>query len=251
MPLPFSVQLFVATSGIAQHPSVDVAVPNGFKIVGGGALDHWSGMGNLLTASYPKNLQTWSAAGKDHEQASPASITAYALAFADPNNEWDVIIKQETSNPAQHPQAIATLPDGYVLTGGGAFVDYQGYGNLLTATFPTSDSAWEARSKDHDVPDPASITAYAIGLRHRSGAVRLMHQIKSATSAPAQHPTTSVCLDPGFILSGGGALDNWTGDGNLLTGSFPQQGCWFASGKDHVHPSPASITAYAIGIRTA
>jgi hypothetical protein len=249
--MALTIQLFVATSGPAQHPSVDVNVPAGFKILGGGALDHWSGMGNLLTASYPKGLQTWSVAGKDHEQVSPASISAYALALQDPNDQWDVFIKKETSNPAQHPQAVATLPDGYVLTGGGAFVDWHGAGNLLTASFPTSDSAWEARSKDHDVVDPASISAYAIGIRPRTGTPKVVHTIKSATGLAAAHPSASVCLGPGFALSGGGAIDNWEGNGNLLTGSFPQGGCWFASGKDHVHPSPATITAYAIGIRLA
>jgi hypothetical protein len=60
-----------------------------------------------------------------------------------------------------------------------------------------------------------------------------------------------VQLDPGWVLSGGGALDDWTGDGNLLTGSFPQGHGWIAAGKDHKISSPAAITAYAIGLRDA
>jgi hypothetical protein len=245
------VQLFVATSGSAQHPSVDVTVPAGLKILGGGAFDHWSGVGNMLTASYPKGPQTWSVSGKDHEQASSAFITAYALALNDPQNEWDVTIKSETSNPAPHPQAVATLPQGYTLTGGGAFVDYHGAGNLLTASFPSSDSAWEARSKDHDVSDPSRITAYAIGIRHRTAGIRVAHVIRSATGGVAPHPNATICLDPGFTISGGGALDNWDGAGNLLTALFPfSDRCWFAAGKDHIHSSPATITAYVIGIHT-
>jgi vibriolysin len=247
MALP--IQVFSATSGVAAHPTVQVSVPAGYKILGGGAFDHWTGAGSLLTASYPVNQNTWFAAGKDHEVSAPASISAYAIALHDPNDEWDVTIKHETSSPAAHPQVVATLPGGYVLTGGGAFVSWHGAGNLETASFPNSDNSWEARSKDHDISDPAQITAYAIGIRPKSGAKKLAHVIRSATGAVAAHPTAHVTLEPGWTLSGGGALDNWNGAGNLLTASYPSGISWFAAGKDHVDSSPASITAYAIGIR--
>jgi hypothetical protein len=246
-----TVQLFTKSSGLMAHPSVDVPVLPGYKIIGGGAFDQWSGAGNLLTASYPKNATTWSVAGKDHEIASPAIITGYALAIFDPNNEWDVVIKSETSSPEAHPLAVAPLPVGYTLTGGGAFVDWHGAGNLLTASFPNSQSSWEARSKDHDVPDPAKITSYVIGIKHVNPNITVKGVIKSASGSKAAHPTAQVCLDPGWTLSGGGALDQWDGAGNLLTASFPQgSSCWFAAGKDHKVSSPATVTAYVIGIKT-
>ena len=247
--MAFNVQMFTATSGVMPHPSVELTLPSDFKIVGGGAFDHWSGWGNLLTASYPRGLHTWFAAGKDHEQSSPASITAYTLALHDPTNEWDVHIASESSSVEPHPTATAVLPAGYILTGGGAFVDWKGAGNLLTACFPNSDQSWEARSKDHDIPDPARITAYAIGVRHRDGTRNLRRLMKSATSPIAPHPTMQVCLEDGWILTGGGAFDNWSGDGNLLTATYPQGSCWIAAGKDHIHSDPASITVYAIGVR--
>jgi vibriolysin len=65
----------------------------------------------------------------------------------------------------------------------------------------------------------------------------------------APHPSAHVALDSGWILSGGGALDNWTGAGNLLTASYPNGAAWFASGKDHIEASPAAITAYVIGLK--
>jgi hypothetical protein len=247
--MALQIQIFTAMSGVMPHPSVQITVPSGFKILGGGAFDHWTGAGNLLTASYPMSVDTWFAAGKDHEVSSPAAISAYAIALHDPNNEWDVKIVHETSNPAPHPQAVAILPDDYVMTGGGAFVNWHGAGNLLTASFPNGEHSWEARSKDHDISDPAQITAYVIGIKPRPGSKKVRHIIKSATGPVAPHPNAQVCLDPGWILSGGGALDDWSGAGNLLTASFPNGTCWFASGKDHVDPSPAAITAYAIGIR--
>jgi|GEM_PF-6297431 len=52
--MALTVQLFTATSGLAQHPSVQLNIPSPFKIIGGGAFDNWSGAGNLLTAS-PKS----------------------------------------------------------------------------------------------------------------------------------------------------------------------------------------------------
>lgn len=245
--MPLDVQLFTATSGLAPHPSVQLDIPGDFKIIGGGALDHWSGVGNMLTASYPISIHSWFVAGKDHEVASPATITAFALAIHDPNDQWEVVIASETSDPANHPSAFAVVPSGFTLTGGGAFVQYTGAGNILTASFPNSNVSWEARSKDHDIADPAQITAYAIGLRSRTG-VALQQNVWNATGVVAPHPISFARVDPGWTLSGGGAIDHWTGDGNLLTGSFPSGEFWIASGKDHLHPSPANITAYAIGI---
>lgn len=245
------VHLFSEKSKVANHPTIELSVPDDYKIIGGGSvleLDQSRDPGNLLTASYPKGLQTWFAAGKDHGAGSPATITAFALALYDPHDEWDVVIKSETSDQVSHPQAVALVPDGYTLTGGGAFVDFRGEGNLLTASYPNSYSSWEARSKDHGKGDPSRITAYAIGLRHRAGTVKLETEIKNLTGPTAAHPEAQVCLDPGWILSGGGAFDDWSRAGNLLTSSYPHDLCWLATGKDHLSSAPASITAYAIGI---
>ena len=248
--MALNIQLFTATSGIAAHPSLDLTVPVGYKVVGGGAFDHYNGgYGNLLTASYPSDARTWSVAGKDHEVSDPASISVYALALYDPNNEWDVVIRSETSNPEPHPTVSAILPAGYTLTGGGAIDHWHGAGNLLTASFPSSATTWEARGKDHDISDPSQVTAYVIGIKSRTGKTPVTGFIQQATSAVAPHPFVQASLPPGWILSGGGAFDNWTGDGNLLTASFPNGSGWIASGKDQTISDPAAITAYAIGIR--
>lgn len=238
-----------------------MTVPAEYKILGGGARDNWTGEGNLLTASHPKGLQTWFARGKDHPGndgkvlTSPASITAFALALHDPDNQWDVSIQQQTSGPTGHPKAVATLPpnSGFILTGGGAFVEWQGDGkkggNLLTASFPSGDSSWEARSKDHLVGSAAKITAYAIGLRPKDNRVKLSHVIKSETGATEQWPEALLALNSAFTLSGGGAIDNFNNPGNMLTASYPEGVCWVAAGKDHASELKANITVYTIGIR--
>ena len=78
------VDVFDNETKKASHPAGDLKVPNGYKITGGGALEFYSPPGNMLTAAYPKSLQTWSVAGKDHEQTSPAVIKAFVLALFDP-----------------------------------------------------------------------------------------------------------------------------------------------------------------------
>src|SRR5262249_34391786 len=140
--MALQIETFTATTGITAHPSVEVTVPAGYKLLGGGAFDHWTGAGSLLTASYPKNDQTSFVCGKDHEVSAPAAILAHAIALHDRNDEYEVTIKSEPSGPQQHPKTTATLPQGFLLTGGGAFVDWHGAGNLLTASFPSSDTSW-------------------------------------------------------------------------------------------------------------
>jgi hypothetical protein len=257
-----------APSRVASHPAVSVKVDNGCKLIGGGAIIDPVEPSNFLTASYPLDPETWFAAGKDHEIISPASITAYAIGLYDPDDIWDVQIVSATSAALSHPKVPVGLTDDYVLTGGGAIVNYTGTGNMLTASFPRANPngdgdwyIWEAHSKDHDVVDPAQLTVYAIGIRLRgapAGSPGVRNFIVSATSPAADKPFIGV--DPGGIvpdhavLAGGGAWDEWSGAGNMLTASGPGQssnpkgggGGWFARGSDHITQSPAPLTAWAI-----
>ena len=244
---PFQVQVFSSQGPSAPHPSVSVSVPEGYKVVGGGARVNYHEPGNMLTASYPASPQTWTAMGKDHEGNSPATIDGFALGLHDPKDEWDVVIVPVDSPPANHPEAVASVPQGYVMTGGGAFVRYQGEGNLLTASYPIDSQSWAAKGKDHEAPDPASLTVYAIGVRPRNGAPNVKMKFFHFTSDIAAHPSGQVQVDSGLKLVGGGAIVNWTGEGNLLTASYPQGSAWVAAAKEHIRPDHAAITVYAIG----
>lgn len=251
------IDLFTSQSGVSTQPMSGISLPSKYKVLGGGSMDsgNTSGPGNLLTASFPPSIQGgWESVGRDHESPSPGSMTTFVLALYDPQDEWDVVLAQNTSELVQHPAALATLPEGYVLTGGGAYVQSSTMGNFLTASYPLGESSWQASSKDQDVAAPATITVFAIGMKYRGTGVTLTHRIKSVTSSVAAHASAKACMDDGFILSGGGAFDNWSGAGNFLTGSYPaldssnKTQCWFAQGQDHLHSSPAAITAYAIGL---
>ena len=75
------VSSFNSTSSIAaNHPRHTFVVPD-FHLTGAGARVNWSGLGSLLTASFPQDRQTVVAEGKDHIQADPSTITAYAVGF--------------------------------------------------------------------------------------------------------------------------------------------------------------------------
>ncbi|GEM_PF-1237945 len=251
------LKLFSRVNSIASHPEVILEVDSGYKIIGGGARVSYNQAGNLLTASYPMDTRRWYAQSKDHQVSSVASICAYAIAIYDPKDEWDVKIFQATSAAANHPTATATVESGYVLTGGGARSNWQGAGNLLTASYPdpsdnkTNAKSWIASSKDHLAADVTTITAYAIGLKSKAGVV-LSTKVFTKTSESASHPSATAVVDSstGYTLVGGGAKANWQGGaGNLLIKSFPDNLGWKVESKDHVQSGPCTITAYAIGLK--
>jgi len=73
------ISLDSTVSSSANHPTAEKSVPSGYMLIGGGAFDNYSGYGNMLVKSYPKNSTTWYVEGKDHRRADPCSITAYAI----------------------------------------------------------------------------------------------------------------------------------------------------------------------------
>lgn len=245
---PFETKMFTASGAIAHHPKVEVEVDADCKILGGGAFVNWRGGGNLLTAMYPESPRKWVAMAKDHGTADPASISAWAIALHDPLDVWEVTYVSSTGSTALQPHAIVTLPPGFALTGGGARVNWSGAGNLLTSSYPSSAVAWKAESKDQFFECPASITVFAIGVRPRLGDIGKGTMVFCYESDVSAHPQAKVVLPSGYVLTGGGARDNWSGRGNFLVASFPNGDmAWEARGKDHGVSCPSSITAYVIG----
>lgn len=254
------VRIFEAASAPAQHAEARACVPEGWKIVSGGARVEWTGPGALLTASFPE-ANCWVARSKDHIAADTHRVFAYAVAIQDPSNQWDVAVDEMTSGYAQHPEAsLEASRPGYVMTGGGARVNWgtdpkpeaqmtSPWGSLLTASFPGSERAWAALAKDHIKYDRASVTVYVISLKARSGA-KLRTTIFTGQSQVSDAPAASVSVPAPWIMIGGGARVNWHGVGNLLTASYPDGAAsWSAAGKAHIESSPANLTVYAIGVQ--
>jgi len=120
----FTPEILNVTSDVRAHPDMRVVVPEGYKLLCGGALDNWKGSANMLTASFPESDNTWRGSGKDHVDGDPANISAFALAVYDPDDIWEArIFQSRPSSTSAHPEQEVGVDPGYVMVWGGAWVD--------------------------------------------------------------------------------------------------------------------------------
>ena len=257
-----TVAVFERIAGAAQQHFIDfgIDVPPGFVAIGGGLEAANQPYGNLITASYPNsNLSSWLVSSKDHSQPNPVKLKGYAVGLKVEGLSRDqlfsyITVNVNSSGWVQHPDIAAGIPSNYVMIGGGIKVNWTGAGNLATATYPETSFSWRAKSKDHSQLSPATTQVFAIAIkRYIVGVGQFETNISSNTSSSAQHPGISTNVSPGYALVGCGAEVHWSGAGNLLWKLKPatqgsQHGCDAAS-KDHTHVSPATITAYAVGLK--
>ncbi|MBW4418692.1 MAG: hypothetical protein KME13_05635 [Myxacorys californica WJT36-NPBG1] len=261
-----TVAVFERKAGNQQAHFHDFActVPDDMVVIGGGAeATNSPPNGALLTASYPnQNLSAWLASSKDHERPQPHFLKVYAIGLKVAGMPRDALrdhihIGRSVSELAQHPEVSESVPPGYLLISGGFHVNWLDFnshgGNLATASFPENAFSWKARSKDHMTISPAILSVYAIGIRENLPVGRVQHSIQTKDSGHAAHPSTTADVLPGFALVGGGAEIHWSGEGNLLWQLRPTTDLanqdFTAGGKDHMKPSPATLTAYSIGIK--
>ena len=249
----FAPEVLSVTSDVRNHPDARVVVPEGYKLLCGGAQDNWKGAGNLLTASFPEGDNTWRASGKDHVEGDPANISAFALAVYDPDDIWELKIFPSRPSPATaHPEQEAAVEPGYVMVGGGAWVDWAGEGNMLFASYPNPETktSWHVQSKDHVKSSPAKITAYAVGLKCKAEGVKLLSAIATAKSNKSNRPQAAAAPRGGYKMVGGGASLTFDKGGVLLTASYPNENNqWVGYGKDHLEGDNGAITVYCIGVR--
>ncbi|NEW69517.1 hypothetical protein [Streptomyces rhizosphaericus] len=258
-----TVSVFSHRGNPAQQHWIDetVLVGDGDMIaIGGGATAAEYPNGALLTASYPTDdLSGWTVSSKDHIDAQAHELVSYVIGLKIAGMSRDQLLRsvhvaRADSGLAPHPEAEAGLPssDEYVLVGGGFRVDWHGGGNLATASFPSTETSWKARSKDHLVSDPANMRVFAIGLRRFLPVGLVSNSFTRADSGQSPHPAAVASVEPGFALTGGGAEVHYRGSGNLLWKLEPattQTPSYSAAAKDHHVSDPSTITAYAVGIR--
>jgi hypothetical protein len=156
------------TSGSAPHPTLQVNLPAEFALVGGGAKANYSGVGNMLYASFPRDgADAWIGSAKDHIQPDPSTITVWAIGLRKSflNDAHMHISRVSKVSPiANHPHVTLVVPN-FHLTGGGARMNWHGVGSLLTASFPEDRETWVAAGKEHIRPERTTVTAWAIGFR--------------------------------------------------------------------------------------
>lgn len=240
-----------------------VDVDSDMVAIGGGATGAENPAGALLTASFPNNNRSaWLVSSKDHSVSNPHRLTGFAIGMKIDGLSRDQLVQQhlrftqQTSNRTAHPSTSAGVPAGFTMIGGGFRVNWPpGAGNLATASFPEFGDVWTARSKDHFIASPCTIDTFSVGLRTQLplpvGKVDRVEN--SGVSGSAAHPSIAVRIADAFALTGIGAEARTTGPGSLLWRLEPtvngnQQGVTAAS-KDHQASSPATIKAWAIGIR--
>src|SRR5262245_32197897 len=86
------------------------------------------------------------------------------------------LLLKAISDGAQHPKTTIRAPGGWLVLGGGAFVDWIGPlapippGNLLTGMYPNkSGTTWTVSSKDHLVQSNARIIAFCVVAQMKDG----------------------------------------------------------------------------------
>jgi hypothetical protein len=237
----------------------EVLVGDGDMIAIGGGGVGIENPGAMLTASHPNNdLSGWVVSSKDHEIDSPHQLITYVIGLkiagmTRAQLHSSVFVSINDSGSADHTDMATGIPnDQFVMVGGGFRVDWSGAGNLGTASFPDTETTWRARSQDADIADPANLRVYAMCLRRNLPVGQIHVSIGRADSIQAPHPFVVANVAPGFALVGGGAEVRTAGPGNYLWKLEPSTDnspTFSAAAKDHIHPSPGVITAYAMGIR--
>lgn len=215
------------------------------------------GPGALLTASHPTDdLSGWVVGSRDHQSPQNHALVSYVIGMKIDGMTRDQLLQSiavtiSDSGSANHAEAEAGVPEGFVLVGGGFRVD-QGAANLATASFPSTEFSWKARSQDHQVASPANIRAFAICIKENLPVGRVLVSIQEASGSQGPHPHAVSNIDPNFALTGGGAEVRQVNNGNFLWALQPATGItpsFSAASKDHFLPAPCPITTFAMGIR--
>lgn len=268
------VRVTSQTSSPAAHPMAVTGTKGPALRLGGGARANWTGGGSLLFNTSPTHGRNeWVAEAKDHWISDPATVSAYMLYLDDPDHAYEVrTFTSASSAVSANPSARATVPPGWVLTGGGCSVDWrsaQGGGSLLTGSYPdvrpggTADT-WVCTAKSHGGDSPADMIATAIGIRlspksagYGSPPRMCVSQVTSATGAYPLARAGNCAADQGGQITGGGARGQVASPGmdrgQLLTATVPVMtrgvaSGWEARSKEHATPSPGTVTAYAISL---
>lgn len=254
-----------APTAASQFTNFAVDVPEGFVVIGGGVRGAASPKGHLLTASYPNSSRTaWLVSTKEHLQSAPTAITAWALALKIEGMTSSDLLANMTyrmisSTFSATPSVASTVPAGYTQIGGGFQVVTTGAGNFAWASYPSTaagGAAWISASKEHGASSAGSIRTYSIGIRtNLPVGIISASSAASGPSALSTQPAATATLDGGYALTGCGAHVNWAGSaGNLLWQMRPSLSTGGPASCDmqateHIYGSPATINAFALGIR--
>ena len=137
-----TISIWKAVDPINNHHDIAVEVGDEWVCIGGGGRGHGTfgsplpppppsippppGYGNFLTASYPMaDWKTWRVSSRDHIEADPTELNAYAIGMIVEGLGKDELISNlkhaSSISPAaaHHPDHSCSIEDGLALLGGG------------------------------------------------------------------------------------------------------------------------------------
>lgn len=256
----------VASSKVAGLQSITCTVGSGFVVIGGGAADVWDAPEALLWESRPDSVNNrWIASSKDHLSSAAHQLHVYAIGLRLRKTDGTFMSTTElrshiqytstTSSSGSNPSTSCT-PSGKLLIGGGARANWTGVGQLLTQSYPLNGS-WIAASKDHLQADPATVTAYCVGIDSNiSGFDTLIATYQSfgtASSGGSSTVSKTFSSTVGVVscYAGSAFWDGHVG-GRMLYRMSPADNNirgWVTSSKDHIQASSGTTFADIITIR--
>jgi hypothetical protein len=96
----------------------------------------------------------------------------------------------------------------------------------------------------------------ALGDEYTDGSGKIHLKIFTREAIPAQHPVVECPVDPGWVLVGGGVMDQYGQsfahpEASYLTINRPldDMSAWLGASKDHYYPNSHGMTVYAIGMK--
>jgi hypothetical protein len=216
----------------------------------------------LILAGCELPSQPAAAAGASIPQSRAASYDSYWGPYYDASGKVEIYYLLKSSY-GEWNTATATVPDGFVCVGGGAFCEYSDMPGVLTGSWPSSNLlSWNAQSKDHCYYGYHRLTSVAVAMRliGNNGYYVPVADIKShLTVASSTSDFNSInpwasAYTPKYLFSGGAqVLDPFGNWGQLLTDSHPSatypssfQALWIVGSKAHVYQDAKQVKAYSI-----
>ncbi|WP_259068144.1 MAC/perforin domain-containing protein [Mucilaginibacter sp. X4EP1] len=240
---------------------------SGFKIIGGGATVTQRS-NNFLMGSYPNSNHGsapdgWTAVARDLMSPSAASDTlaSYALGVHDPEDYLDIMVAEGKGSNAGigRDEAEATLPNGWVLTCGGALSEATTsriYKFLTASHFNENQlrkQTWKAACSDYKVAaSNVKLHAFAVGIKSKDPLLAIEGVYRSSHGVFEQWGNPSA-VAAGFACGGGFDVSGNTGAGNLVQESYPSSSKkWQVFNKDHDSSvSAASSKAFAVSLQAS
>lgn len=245
-----------------EHPSGHIHVPDEYVIIGGGAETRNVDAGAFLTESRPDfDNNDWYAASKSHIDSDVHYIRIFATGIkltgisALTLRTFMTHYESPPSSLLSLPSNQASVSNGYRITGGGAKVNWSGWGNMLVESYPSGPNSWRVSSKDHIYQSSATIIAYAIGIQENIpgfGSLNIFTLTSPGTTVNSGWCDTGIyTVDyvPNYVLACVGGRQTYSGYGRMLGILYPRGTYYpYVKSKDHKRASSGTLYRYEINI---